>query len=59
MGLCLMQGNEIIVEAYASSFGHVTAEIGAVTHEAYRGKGYAPITCAYLIEACEQRGYHA
>ena len=59
LGLCLMQGNEIIVEAYVSSFGLVSAEIGAVTHEAYRGRGFAPIACAYLIEACEQRGYRA
>ena len=59
MGLCLRDGNEIIVEAYVSSFGDATAEIGAVTHEAYRGQGYAPLACAYLIEACEQRGYKA
>ena len=59
MGLCLMRGDEIIVEAYASSFGKTHAEIGAITHEGYRGHGYAPIACAYLIQACEQRGYHA
>jgi RimJ/RimL family protein N-acetyltransferase len=58
-GLCLMQKDNIIVEAYVSSFGEKQAEIGAVTHEMYRGHGYAPITCAYLIEACEQRGYHS
>jgi RimJ/RimL family protein N-acetyltransferase len=54
-----MQGEEIIVKAYVSSFGDRTAEIGAVTRQAYRGRGYAPITCAYLIEACELRGYQA
>jgi RimJ/RimL family protein N-acetyltransferase len=59
IGLCMMQGDEIIVEAYVSSFGETQAEIGAVTREAYRGHGYAPITCAYLIQACEQRGYGA
>jgi len=59
LGLCLMHGDEIIVEAYVSSFGDTHAEIGAVTRKAHRGRGYAPITCAYLIEACEQRGYHA
>jgi RimJ/RimL family protein N-acetyltransferase len=42
-----------------SSFGDTKAEIGAITREAYRGHGYAPITCAYLIEACERRGYQA
>jgi RimJ/RimL family protein N-acetyltransferase len=56
IGLCLMHGNDIIVEAYASSWGGGRAEIGAVTRKAYRGRGYAPITCAYLIKACEERG---
>jgi RimJ/RimL family protein N-acetyltransferase len=59
LGLCMMQGDEIIVEAYVSSFGDTHAEIGAVTRAPYRGHGYAPIACAYLIQACEQRGYHA
>lgn len=59
LGLCMMQGDDIVVEAYVSSFGESQAEIGAVTREAYRGHSYAPIACAYLIEACEQRGYHA
>jgi len=59
LGLCLMNGDEAIVEAYVSSFGEKDAEIGAVTREAYRGRGYAPITCAYLIQACAQRGYGA
>jgi GNAT superfamily N-acetyltransferase len=59
MGLCMMQADEIIVEAYVSSFGDTHAEIGAVTRAPHRGHGYAPIACAYLIRACEQRGYHA
>jgi RimJ/RimL family protein N-acetyltransferase len=56
IGLCLMRGDEILVEVYASSLGGGQAEIGAVTHAAYRGKGYAPVACAYLIEACAERG---
>jgi RimJ/RimL family protein N-acetyltransferase len=59
LGICLMHGDEIIVEAYASGLGAPYAEIGAITHEAYRGLGYAPIAVAALIEALEQRGYHA
>ena len=71
IGLCLMRGGggttgggrtaggEIVVEAYASSLGDTHAEIGAITREAYRGHGYAPIACAYLIEACARRGYQA
>ncbi len=59
LGLCMMRGDKIIVEAYVSSFGDTHAEIGAVTRAPYRGHGYAPIACAFIIEACERRGYHA
>lgn len=57
LGLCMMRGHDIIVEVYASSLGKTQAEIGAVTREAHRGRGYAPIACAYLIQLLEQRGY--
>jgi RimJ/RimL family protein N-acetyltransferase len=59
IGLCLLRGDEIVVETYASSLGKTRAEIGAITQEAYRGRGLAPIACAYLIETCEQQGYQA
>jgi RimJ/RimL family protein N-acetyltransferase len=59
IGLCLMQGDEILVEVYASALGKTRAEIGAITRENYRGRSYAQIACAYLIEACQQRGYQA
>jgi RimJ/RimL family protein N-acetyltransferase len=59
IGLCMMQDDEILVEAYASALGKTRAEIGAITNESYRGRGYAPIACAFLIEACQQRGYQA
>jgi RimJ/RimL family protein N-acetyltransferase len=59
IGLCLMRGDEIIVEAYASSLGKTMAEIGAITHEMHRGHGYAAIASAYLIEASGRRGYGA
>lgn len=59
IGLCLMRENEIIVEAYASALGKTRAEIGAITREAYRRRGYASIACAYLIQTCENQGYQA
>ena len=59
VGICLMRGEEIIVETYASALGAPYAEIGAITHEPYRGRGYTPIALAYLIEALEQSGFHA
>jgi GNAT superfamily N-acetyltransferase len=57
LGMCLMHGEEIIVEVYASALGSTYAEIGAITHEPYRGRGLAPIAVAYLIEALEASGY--
>lgn len=59
IGLCLLNGEEIMVEAYASALGNALAEIGAITRQPHRGQGYAPIACAYLIQACYQRGYQA
>jgi RimJ/RimL family protein N-acetyltransferase len=59
IGMCLMHGEEIIVEAYASALGSTYAEIGALTHEPYRGKGFAPIAVATLIDTLEKRGYQA
>jgi len=59
IGLCMMKGEEIVVETYASALGKLRAEIGAITMEKYRGQGYAPIACSYLIQECTQRGYQA
>jgi len=59
LGKCLMHGDEIIVETYANSLGSTYAEIGAITHAPYRGKGLAPVAVAYLIEALSDRGYQA
>jgi RimJ/RimL family protein N-acetyltransferase len=59
IGLCMMREGEIIAEAYASALGKTRAEIGAITRDAYRGRGYAPIACAHLIKACEKQGYQA
>ena len=59
LGYCLLKADEILAEAYASALGKTRAEIGAITQEAYRGRGYAPIASAFLIEDCRQRGYQA
>jgi len=57
MGACLMRGDEILSEAYAGKAIIGVRELGAITVEPYRGRGYATMTCAYLILACEQAGY--
>jgi hypothetical protein len=59
LGMCLMHGEEIIVEAYAAPLGGTYAEMGAITHAPYRGRGLAPIAVAFLIEALSDRGYQA
>jgi RimJ/RimL family protein N-acetyltransferase len=31
--------------------------VGVMTHELYQGRGYATLTCAHLLQACEALGY--
>jgi RimJ/RimL family protein N-acetyltransferase len=57
IGLCLMAGHEICSEAYAVFFGGGRVEIGVITHEAYRQRGYATVACQHLIKHCETQGY--
>lgn len=57
LGFCLMKENQILSEAHAFFWGDGFVEIGAITDEAHRGLGYAPVATAHLIHACEQRGY--
>ena len=54
-GVVLLRGEEILSEAYAAFRGNRIAEIGAVTAEPHRGKGYATMTTAALIEECQAR----
>ena len=53
----LMRGDEICCESYAYFAALGTIEIATSTREQYAGRGYATITCAYLIQACEAHGY--
>jgi GNAT superfamily N-acetyltransferase len=55
-GLCLMRGDEIVAEAYAPFIGNRVAEVGVVTAEAHRGRGYASIAIAFLAEQLNARG---
>jgi len=57
MGLCLLQGDEICSEAYAVWQGVGKFEIGIVTHEQHRQRGYAHLVCQHLIKWCEAQGY--
>jgi hypothetical protein len=53
----LMIGDQICCEAYAYFAALGTIEIATSTREQYRGRGYATIACAHLIQACERQGY--
>jgi GNAT superfamily N-acetyltransferase len=53
----LICGGEIRAEAFAYFAALGTIEIAISTKEQYRGRGYATITCAHLIQACEAHGY--
>jgi hypothetical protein len=55
-GFFLMKGDEILSEALAGAAVMGTREIGIDTPEPYRQRGYATITCAKLIQYCEQQG---
>lgn len=55
-GMCLMQGEDILCEAYAGKLILGTRELGVITQEAQRGRGLATLTCAHLVQACEHAG---
>jgi GNAT superfamily N-acetyltransferase len=57
LGYCLLRDGEIVCEAFAGPQADGVIELGTGTAEAYRGRGYAAVACAYLIRACEARGY--
>lgn len=56
IGLCLMAGDEICSEAYAVCRGAGSFEIGIVTAEAHRGRGYAFLVRQHLMRLCEASG---
>jgi len=53
----LMHADEICCESYAYFAALGIIEIATSTSEPYRGRGYATMTCAHLIQACEAQGY--
>lgn len=57
LGLFLMDGDKILCEAFAGTSAMGIIEIGINTRESARQKGYATLTCAHLIQACESLGY--
>ena len=56
-GYCLVRDQELLSEAFAADAALGMIEIGTITGEPYRRRGYAAVTCAQLIRECEARGY--
>ncbi len=56
LAVCLMRGSQILCEAYADAGVMGVRELGVRTHEAYRGHGFATMTCAYLLKLCDESG---
>ena len=56
-GFCLVKGEELLSEAFAADGALGMIEIGTITGEPYRRRGYATVCCAELIRECEARGY--
>ncbi len=59
IGYCLMQGETIVCDVEAAPLTRGVAELGVETVEAYRQKGLATITSAFVIRECETMGYRA
>ena len=56
MGYCLMRDGEILCESTVGPPAIGLYEPGVLTHEDFRGKGYATMTCARLIQEIEANG---
>ncbi|MCZ6681515.1 MAG: GNAT family N-acetyltransferase [Candidatus Poribacteria bacterium] len=56
-GFCLVKEHQLLSEAFAGDAALGMIEIGTITGEPYRRRGYATFCCAQLIRECEARGY--
>jgi RimJ/RimL family protein N-acetyltransferase len=56
LGVCMTHEGQIVSEAYADIQVAGVREIGIATQAAYRRQGLALITCAHLIQLCEENG---
>ena len=56
IAVCILHGEEIVCEAYADMKIMGVRELGVTTQKAYLGQGFATITCAHLIQICEETG---
>jgi GNAT superfamily N-acetyltransferase len=55
-GVMLLHDDELVCEASTGAMVEGCIEVGVTTHEQFRGRGLATLTCAALIAACEAEG---
>jgi RimJ/RimL family protein N-acetyltransferase len=56
IAVCILQGDEIVCEAYADMEIMGSREIGIRTQESHRKQRLATCACAQLIQLCEEAG---
>jgi len=56
-GFCLLREQELVSEAFAADAALGMIEIGTITGESFRRRGYGAVTCAHLIRESEARSY--
>jgi RimJ/RimL family protein N-acetyltransferase len=59
LGRYLVRGDTVLCEAYGEARAGKRWEVGVVTSEAERGRGYAYLTGSDLLATIESRGYEA
>ena len=57
LGVVILHGETIACQAATGAPTNGLIEVGVTTAEAYRGKGFAAMACARLIEMCEAQSY--
>jgi hypothetical protein len=55
-GFCLLEGDAVACEVFAVPAVQGRRELWVETHAPYRRRGYAMVTCAHAIQACEAGG---
>jgi hypothetical protein len=55
-GFCLLDGDAIACEVFACPVAQGRRELWVETHAPYRRRGYALVTCAQALQACDAAG---
>lgn len=56
LGYCLLEGDQVVAEAFAGPAVGGVLEMAVITREGYQRRGLATVVCARTILECERRG---